>query len=748
LSVEATTWEPRERSADAAAMGDLLGLLLDRWRSIAAIAVGSLLLSLLYAFTATPVYRTNVLLQVEERESGFGGMEEFSWLTTGRTPTEAEIEILRSRMVLSQTIEQLNLNLHVAPRYFPVIGGAIARRAADDALAEPWLGLDRYAWGGERLQIDRLQVERELEGRPLELIVDGPGRYTLFDHEDRMLLSGSVGAPADGAGAALFVSDLRARPGTRFEVVYQHPLTTFEELRERFMVSERGEQTGILELSLEGTDTEQTAAALNAIANIYLRQNVERRSVEAAQSLEFINDQLPELKAQVEAAEQSLNSFRVEKGSVDLSLETQGLLSQLTELEGKLSEMQLERVERSRFYTPEHPAMLALDEQQRELERTRSDLATQIRALPDAEQDALRLTRDARVSNELYTLLLNRVQELRVVRAGTVGNVRIIDAAFVPRTPFKPRKGLIVGIGLMLGLALGIGLLLLREKIDTSMRDPKVLEQSFGLPVYAIVPRSEAEIRTRAKRPAGMSLLAVSDPHDPAVESLRSLRTSIELLFHSAPNRIITIGAATPDAGKSFVSANLAALLSQVGKTVLIVDGDLRRGHLHRELGVEQRPGLSDVVAGQAKVSESVRQVDNRLFLLPTGASVPNPAELLAKPRMAILLAELAKLYNVVLIDAPPVLAASEAATLARFGGVNLIVVRNGRQKRREVEIALDRLEQAGVKPQGFIFNDLTAGSREAYAGYRYYRYDPQPATAEKPGPGGTIVQALKRLRG
>jgi tyrosine-protein kinase Etk/Wzc len=540
---------------------------------------------------------------------------------------------------------------------------------------------------------------------------------------------------------------MRARPGTHFTVMRQDPLTTFDELRRRLTVSERGEQTGILELSLEGTDNEQTAATLSAIANIYLRQNVERRSVEAANSLEFINNQLPELKAQVETAEQALNNFRVKQGAVDLSLETQGLLEQLTEVEGKLSEIQLERVERSQLFTAEHPSMVVLDEQQRELERTREGLAEQIRGLPDAEQNALRLTRDSRVSNELYTLLLNRVQELRVVRAGTVGNVRIIDAAFVPRIPVKPRKALIVGIGLLLGLAVAFGFVLLRDRLDTSIRDPKVLEQTFGMPVYAIIPRSAAEVHARARRNSGKWLLAMSDTHDPAVESLRSLRTSIEFLFHDAPNRVIAIGAAAPDAGKSFVSANLGALLAQAGKTVLVIDGDLRRGHLHRELGVDRRPGLSDVLGGSAKVGDCVRQVDKRLFLLPSGTAVPNPAELLARPRLVLVLAELTKLYNIIVIDSPPVLAASEAVTLARLAGVNLLVVRSGRQKRREVDIALDRFEQGGVTPQGFVFNDLSAGSREEYAGYKSYRYEPQPESDGK-STGATIVQAMRRLRG
>lgn len=716
--------------SDEIDLRDLLGLLLDEWKTIAGVTIVVVLLAAVYAFTATPIYETNALVQVERQKSPLGGLEELSTMLSGDTPTEAEIEIVRSRMVLGEAIAQERLDIEVQPKRFPLIGGVLARRHEGPGVAEPWLGFDSFAWGGERLRVDRLDVDRGLENEPLKLVAGEGGRYAVYAPDRTLLVEGSVGQAADGVGISMFVSELLARPGTEFRITKKDGLSTLEELRDRLTVAERGRQTGIMALSLEGEDNVEIAATLNAIANIYLKQNVERLSEEAAQTLEFLEEQLPELRAQLYEAEHALNQFRVAKGSVDLNLEAQELLEQLTQVERQLSELELQRVEGAQRFTAEHPTMVALAQQKAELGEVRNQLERRIRALPQSEQDTLRLMRDVTVANELYLLLLNRAQEMKVLRAGTIGNVRIIDDAFVPREPVKPKKALVLALGLVTGGMLGVLTVLLRHMMDSAIRDPKILEQHFGMPVYAIVPRSELMFADARKGRGGSALLVERDPNDPAIESLRSLRTSLEFLFHETPSRILTIGGPAPEIGKSFISANLGALMAQAGRRVLVVDGDLRRGHLHRAFSLERAPGLSDVIAGDVELERAVRSIGiEGLFVLATGTIPPNPAELLVSRRFEDLLARLASSYDVVVIDAPPVLVASEAAHLAKLAGVNLVVVRSGRQNRREVELAVDRLLQAGATPRGFVFNDLVAGSRRyAYAGYRYYRYE-KPAT-------------------
>lgn len=716
----------RERDNDEIDLRELLALLLDDWRWMAGIGLAVVCLTLLYIVTATPVFETNALVQIEDDNKRLGGLDELSKILSGEAPTDAEIEIMRSRMVLGKAADEEGLSIGVAPAYFPVIGSAMARRYRGDDVAPAWLGLDRYAWGGERLQIERLDVRRELYNKPLSLRAGKDGAYTLFGPNGTELLSGSAGKAGDGHGVSIFVADLDARPGTLFHVVRHDPLTTVDRLAARLSIAERGKKTGIVELKLDGSNPQRIEATLNAITNIYLRQNVERKSQEAAKSLDFLNTQLPKLRSEANHAEHELSTYRAQKGTVDLDKEAQGLLDQLTQLEQRASELTLKGAEDAQLFTAEHPTMLAIQQQQKELAEKRAQIEKQIRLLPGAEQDTVRLMRDVTVSNELYTALLNRAQELKVARAGTIGNVRIVDPAFVPTESVKPKKRLVLALGVLLGGVLGAVGVFVRQTLRSGIRDPKVLERHFALPVYAIVPRSETLAAEDRKHVVSASLLAVRDPNEPAIESLRSLRTSIEFLFHETPNRILTIGGPAPDVGKSFVSANLGALIAQVGRRVLIVDADLRRGHLHRNFGLDRAPGLSGLIAGEQSIDETVKPsgIEN-LFVLTSGKLPPNPGELLVSRRFEELLGGLADEFDVVIVDAPPVLAASEAANLAKLAGINLLIVRSGRQNRREVELAVDRLGHAGASPKGFIFNDLTTTSRRyAYAGYRYYRYD------------------------
>ncbi|HEX5421892.1 MAG TPA: polysaccharide biosynthesis tyrosine autokinase [Gammaproteobacteria bacterium] len=716
-----------ERDDDDIDLREVLGLLIDEWRWVAAITAGILFLAVCYAFLAAPVYETNALVQIESEDKGLGDLSELSTMLTGETPTDAEIEIMRSRLVLGQAIDQQGLNIEIEPDYFPLIGGAIARRYDGEGVAPARLGLDHYAWGGEHLKVDRLDVGRELDDETLSLVTGEGGAYTLLGPDGDELLHGQVGKPAEGHGVSMFVSDIRARPGTEFGVVHHDTLTTLKDLGDRLSVNERGKQTGIVELDLDGHDSRQIAATLNAVTNLYVQQNVERKSEEAAKSLAFLNTQLPKLRDEANRAQAALSDYRAKKGTVDLDKEAQGLLDQLTQLEQQNSELQLKGAEDAQLFTSQHPTMLAIKQQKSDLEQKRESIEHQIRLLPKAEQGTVRLMRDAKVSSELYTTLLDQAQQLRVMQAGTIGNVRVIDSAFVPIKPVKPKKALVLALGVVLGGMLGVFAVFVRHGLDSGISDPKVLEQHFGLPVYAIVPRSEAEAaRSRAGKDGGAALLAVHDPQDPAVESLRSLRTSMEFLFHESPSRIVTIGGPAPALGKSFVSANLGVLLAQVDRRVLVVDADLRRGHLHRNFALKRGPGLSELITGEQKLQDVVKPSGlENLFVLPSGRLPPNPAELLVSRRFEELLARLGEQYDIVLLDAPPVLAASEAANLAKLAGINFFVVRSGWQNRREVELAVDRLAQAGARPKGFIFNDMAVGSRRyAYAGYRYYRYE------------------------
>jgi tyrosine-protein kinase Etk/Wzc len=285
-------------------------------------------------------------------------------------------------------------------------------------------------------------------------------------------------------------------------------------------------------------------------------------------------------------------------------------------------------------------------------------------------------------------------------------------------------------LALVVGLGLGVALAFARKALDRSVEDPDIIEQRLGIGVYAAIPHSprvaELERASRRSRAGATPTLAAADPSDVAVESLRSLRTSLEFALVEARSNVIMVGGPSPGVGKSFVSINLASVLADTGKRVLLVDGDMRKGRLHRQLGLERAPGLSDVITGAAALDDAVRATTTpNVSILPTGRVPPNPSELLASDRFRLAMAELSRRWDIVLIDTAPILAVTDAALIGRIAGMTLVVVRSGRHPLREIALAVKRLAQSGVRLHGFVLNDISPRSGVLGRKYAYhYQYD------------------------
>ena len=701
-------------------LADYLGIVVGARWLISATTLLAVCLGTVYVLVATPRYRSDILVQVEEKAQGLG-FDEMSGMFSGKAPADTEMEIIRSRSLVGAVVDELSLDIVTRPRLFPLIGGGVARLHDGLGPRAPVLGLAKYAWGGERLVVSRLNVPDILLGKPLTLTAREGGRFTLRGPKSSLILDGQMGAPASGNDVSLFVTDLHARPGTEFVVMRQRRAKVVDELQQALQISERGKKTGILHVSLEGAEPRRIAAILDAVSRSYLRQNVERKSAEAQKTLEFLETQLPQLRKNVELSEAKLESYRATAGSVDVSLETQATLARSVELEKALSELEVERSELKQRFTESHPALAIVQDKMAQLGRERAVIEQRFRKLPQAEMDSARLMRDAKVANELYILLLNKSQELRVVKSGTIGNIRILDAAIEPIEPVSPKKAKAMALSLVLGLAFGVGLAFVRSVLTRGLEDPEAVERDTGLAVYASIPRSHGEIRLeRSNSPS--KVLAIADPGDVAVESFRSLRTSLQFALIEASSRIISVLGPAPTIGKSFCSANLGAVLAESGKRVIVVDGDLRKGRLHKYFGGRRVNGLSELISGAAGVDGFIRKTAcENLDFIATGRVPPNPAGLLGSDRFGTVLADLALRYDFVVIDTPPVLAVTDAVLVARHSGINLLVLRAGKHPLREIVAALRRFEQGGVEVHGAVLNDVEV--RTGYANYGGYHY-------------------------
>jgi tyrosine-protein kinase Etk/Wzc len=683
---------------------------------------------------AEPVYESDVVVQVEEKPGAPAGpREELPGVFDVKTPTDTEIEVLRARTLIGAVVDELHLDLRARPRWLPFVGRGVARWHVAPGLAAAPPGLERFAWGGERVRVERFDVPPELMGKSFKLVARGERRFDLVDPAGKVLISGEVGAPASvatGTGAAapgIMVSEMFARPGTEFIVQRLPRDAVVEQLRRRLAIAERGRKTGVIRVGLKGSDPQVVSATLDAIARAYLRHIVSRKSAEAEKTLEFIAGQLPQVRANLDAAEQAVNSYRGRKGSIDVSLETRSTLDRLVAVEREYTTIEMQAAEAKQRFTENHPVMTATLQKLARLKAERDEIDSRLKRLPREELESARLMRDLKVADELYVLLLNKSRELQVVKSGTVGNVFVLDPAIVPAEPTSPRPLTSLGFSLVVGVGLGFAIALVRKSFHDGVEDPDLIEHELGLPVYAAVPHSETEARRtrRGRRKHAPGALAAAAPHDLAVEAMRSLRTSVQFALAEAANGIVAIAGPSPATGKTFVLVNLAQVLADAGSRVLVIDGDLRKGTVHEYFDEDDAPGLSDLVRGTVKDADAVRKSSfENLDVVTRGKAAPNPSELLASKRYRDVVERLAAGYDVVLIDTAPVLAVADSVLAGRVAGMGLLVVRSGRHPMREIAAALKQMSQGGMDPRAIVLNDVMpksgGGSR-----YRYtYHYE------------------------
>ncbi len=700
---------------DRSELGRLWGILLDEKRLIGFVVGLFVLGGILNALFTTPVFKADALLQVEQKSAGMSGLADLTGAFEVESEATTEIEVLMSRMVISKVVDELHLEVVAEPRYLPLVGR----------------GLARMFGGDDHIRVARLDVSDELLGENLSLKAAGNGAYQLF-LEDELLLNGKVGEIAEGKNIRILVTDMTDRPELEFRVRRDSKINAIRNLQDSLSVSEKGRRTGVLSVSLQGTDKAKTKKILDSVARQYLLQNVQRLSAEAEKSLQFLEEKLPEVNDKLMKSEGLLNSFRLKNESVDLSLETQSILEQVVKLEGQLNELELEETKLTKLFTKEHPYYVSLMEKRESLHAKKSDLQSKIKGLPETQQEILRLTRDLEVNQTLYVQMLNKVQELNIVKAGTVGNVRILDTAELLQEPVKPKKTRIVIVSLILGLLLGIAVAYTRVAMRRGIESPDQLE-SIGLPVYATVPLSEVQLKLSKEQkrkannggPKEPLILAKVAPDDVAIESIRSLRTSMHFAMLETHNNILMITGPGQELGKSFVSANLGAVYAISNQKVLIIDADMRKGHMHRAFGTEREKGLSELLSAQIEKETAIRKTEIAgLDFVPCGINPPNPSELLMHKNLQDFLQWASKQYDLVIIDTPPILAVTDATVVGRYAGVTMFVVRFEHTQKKEVELAYRRCEQSGINVKGSILNGIMQRKSSHYGyGYDTYRY-------------------------
>ena len=714
---------------DTIDLKELFFSLIAQWKLIALCVILSVICALLYLRVTPDTYSVDALVQIEQTRGTSTALlgEELSKVLDQNSPAQPEIEILKSRLILGTVIDHLNLNIQVSSTENTIWNRLTAQHEYSKKYNKNSV---LFKENQKAFDIRQFEVPAYFQDKDLGLNFQS-GKYTLTDPvTEQIVFSAPLNQSSELQSEygrwkiAIYTQD---QLDARYIIQKQSLPAAVKSILGNYSVAEKGKMTGVLGLNYKGTDKEHITEVLNAILAAYSQQNIERRSAETAQTLKFLDEQLPELKQQLDLAEREFNTFRQQYNTVDLTKESELYLTQNIDLETTRIELEQKLAEASAKYTNEHPVMQQMNAQLGAINKKIGELNDTLKQLPDLQRRYLQLYREVEVKTQLYTALLNSYQQLRIAKAGEIGNVRVVDTAVEPIKPIAPKKLQILILSIFLGGFLGTLLALLRNMMRSGIKDSSQIENELDLPVYATVPRSsiqESRIKLLKKK-KHIPILAIKNSDDIAIESLRSMRTAIHFAMNQAKNNIIMISGPSPEVGKSFISANLATILAQSNKRVLIIDGDMRRGYLHKYFNHENQPGLAEYLNTQQSIENIIRPTEvHNLDVITRGKSPVNPSELLSSARFSTMLEQLSPLYDHIIIDTPPVLAVTDGIIISQYAGVNLVIARYAKSQMKELELTINRFDQVGVKVNGFILNDIQRGTGGYGYGYRYnYAY-------------------------
>lgn len=712
---------------------ELFFSLIVQWKLIILCVFLSIFCAVLYLRVTPSTYSADALVQVEDAKGGASaallGQQLSSIMADsglgGMQIAQAEIEILKSRLVLGTAIQDLNLDVQIKP----------TKDSIWTRIINPVHFKTDYNSQGIQIQSDgfnfdiqKFVIPNEYLDKPLLLNFEGH-RFTITDKKtDVVIYKGQVNRPnlTGGWKISIFTKN---PDNQQFIVVKNAQQTAVNNFLDDFTAAERGKQTGVIGLNYQGTDQNQITKVLNVILNVYKQQNVERSSAEKEQTLQFLQKQLPELKEKLDESERQFNKFREQYNTVDVTQESELYLKQSIELETQKIQLEQKQAELSAQYTEQHPMMLEINAQLGAINKKIGDLNATLKRLPDVQRQYLQYYRDVEVKNQLYTNLLNTYQTMSVAKAGEIGNVRIVDYAVEPIKPIKPKKLIVLLLSIFVGGFIGVLIALLRNMLQSGIKDASQIEDEFNVPVYATVPRSELPFRRThlLKKKRQIPILADHNSDDVTIESLRSLRTAIYFaLGKEKGNKVIMISGSSPEIGKSFIAVNFATILAQSNKRILLIDGDMRRGYLQQYFAHLNSTGLSELLSDKASLGTSIQKtnIDNLSFMA-RGKAPKNPAELLNTGKFAAILEQLKQEYDHIVIDTPPVLAVTDAVIISQSVDINLLVVRFAKSHVKEIEMTLNRFKQSGSHIDGTILNDIHRTSGSYGYGYDYqYSYD------------------------
>lgn len=511
------------------------------------------------------------------------------------------------------------------------------------------------------------------------------------------------------------------------------------------VVTETVMRTNIISITTSAGSGKEAMDLANAIAEVYVEENLLDKRRQASATREFIAEQLAQLEARLRQGEERLAEFTGADKNFNL----------VKPIQEKLVGLEFELASLLQKYTEKHPRVIQLKKQIKDLEG-------QLKLIPGANLseeglEQARLAREVEVNRKLYSMLKEKLEEARITEAQKVSDVSIVDPAVMPRFPVSPQKDTALLIGGFAGLILGIALAFVMETMDTSIGTIEDVEKLLGLSVLGVIPsisKLSAESQGRfARFKRNILRSKIKDSEEPYIrmivhhrpmsaiaESYRTLRTNLNL---KPSQKTILITSSEPREGKTTVLVNLGLILAQKGLKTLLVSTDLRRPALAKTFGVERKPGLYEVIAGAVKLDEAIKNISDimlgdihfeeiikapgiqNIWLLTSGSLITNPAEVFEAENLPSIINELRNKFDIVLFDSPPVLPIADASSLASKVDLVILCYEIGRTSRSALLRAKSQLDAVGARIVGVVLNQITpqAAGIEPYPYYSKYKY-------------------------
>lgn len=651
---------------------DLFRDILNNKLTVILFVVASAIAGVLVAQYTRPVYEANALIQVKTRSNSVAAMlgDIGSFLGMGGGSAETEIQLMQSRRILEEVVDSLGLQNN----------------------AEPLGIVDRFLHREGRVDIrylyfpDTSVMPSDRRGEPWTLVVDDFAKFSFYDDLDQKVLTCELGrlcaVPYQGDSVKIQVSLMNVRPGQKFEVTQTLLIRAINAVIGNLTISEQGKKTGILSVAYQDYHLERAKWVVDTLTAIYLRVNEEFASTDMKNSLQLLEDQLPEARRVLDSLMDALSAYRESKGSADIETETKIALESRLRLQQKVIELEQLREEKARLFDRSHPFIVTTDKQISALKKEIARSDDETKKLPEAQRKILTMTAEAQFAQNIYADLLKRIEQMRLLVAGVSESAQIIDAPDGNPKPVKPKKKMIVAVFLFMGLCGALAFISVRKKWR-GVTDPVALSKETGARVYAWILNGEQK----------------------AQDGLDMLRLSLDL-DAAGTSRVICFTGLLPGVGSSFVARHTAELFAKEGKKVLLIDADLQQGGLSKFFKTEQNSGLVDVLAGTSSLQAAVcHTAISGLDLLPSGRLLLCAESVFDTEKFKNFLLLARDGYDVVIVDSQSLQNSMDASVLGQNADEIVLVLEYGRHKINDVQESLSLLSKATRPLKVMAFN-------------------------------------------